>query len=96
MFNQLYCCPGGEPACRQAGLVDVMFFVYAIKSLTRNYIYVGLTNDLDRRLSQHNSGQNRTTKPYGPFEVLLVEYYSTRVEARSREKFLKAEVVRSF
>jgi putative endonuclease len=40
-------------------------------------------------LNQHNSGQNKTTKPYTPFQVLLVEEYSTRIEARVREKYLK-------
>jgi hypothetical protein len=44
--------PGGEPACRQAGLVDAssslkMYFVYAIKSIPRKYIYVGFTMDLE-------------------------------------------------
>jgi len=66
-----------------------MFFVYAIKSSIRNYIYVGLTNDFDRRFNEHNSGQNRTTKAYRPFELVVLEKFSTRIEARKREKFLK-------
>jgi len=73
-----------------------MFFVYAIKSLDRNYIYVGLTNDFDRRLNQHNSGQNRTTKAYLPFKVILVESYNTRPEARKREKYLKSGIGREY
>ncbi|HSI68873.1 MAG TPA: GIY-YIG nuclease family protein [Gillisia sp.] len=36
-----------------------MFIVYAISSLSRNYIYVGLTDNLDRRLNQHNTGKNK-------------------------------------
>ncbi len=66
-----------------------MFFVYAIKSSIRNYIYVGLTNDFDRRFNEHNSGQNMTTKAYRPFELVVLEKFSTRIEARKREKFLK-------
>ena len=73
-----------------------MFFVYAIKSLVRNYIYVGLTNDFDRRLNQHNSGQNRTTKAYLPFKVILVESYHTRPEARKREVYLKSGTGREY
>ncbi|TAM99842.1 MAG: hypothetical protein EPN39_05595 [Chitinophagaceae bacterium] len=45
-----------------------MFFVYALKSLSRNYIYVGMTNSLERRLKEHNEGRNKSTKPYRPFE----------------------------
>ena len=91
-------CPGGEPACRQAGLVDEveMFFVYAIKSLVRNYIYVGLTNNFERRIGEHNTGQNKTTKPYAPFKELLVEEFATRQEARSREKYLKSGIGKEY
>jgi putative endonuclease len=84
-----------KPACRQAGLVlagrkSEMVFVYAIKSLTRNYIYVGQTGNLERRLNEHNSGQNRTTKAYRPFELIFCEGFENRAEARVKEKFLKS------
>jgi len=65
-------------------------YVYAIKSLTRSYIYVGMSNNVERRLKQHNNGENRSTKPYAPFILILVEEYPSRSEARKREKFLKA------
>jgi putative endonuclease len=73
-----------------------MFIVYAIKSKVRNYIYVGLTNNFDRRLLEHNSGQNRTTKAYAPFVVMLVESYKTRPEARNREKYLKSGIGKEY
>ena len=66
-----------------------MFTVYAIKSLNRKYIYVGLTSCLRRRLSEHNKGNNKTTKAYRPFVVIHIELYGTRGEARKREKYLK-------
>ncbi len=66
-----------------------MYFTYAMKSLTRNYIYVGITDDIDRRLKQHNAGYNSSTKPYRPFVIFYTEQYETRVEARLREKYLK-------
>ncbi len=60
----------------------VVFYVYALRSLSRNYIYVGLTDNLDRRVMQHNSGLNPTTKPYCPFELIWSESFPTRNEAR--------------
>ncbi len=66
-----------------------MIYVYAIKSKLRNYIYVGLTADVERRVQQHNLGYERTTKPYVPFEIIYTEVFTTRQEARSREKYLK-------
>jgi putative endonuclease len=59
-----------------------MYYVYAIKSLVRNYIYVGLTNDIQRRVDQHNKGENRSTKAYKPFELIYKEEFETRIEAR--------------
>jgi putative endonuclease len=67
-----------------------MYYVYAIRSETRNYLYVGLTSDLDRRFNEHQAGHNRTTKPYCPFCLIHVETFSTRREARVREVYLKS------
>jgi putative endonuclease len=73
-----------------------MFYVYAISSEVKNYIYVGLTNDIERRLDEHNLGYNKTTKPYKPFKLILLEKYETRIEARSREKYLKSGIGKEF
>jgi putative endonuclease len=35
----------------------MMIIVYAIRSISRKYIYVGMTNDLKRRLEEHNKGE---------------------------------------
>jgi putative endonuclease len=67
-----------------------MFYIYAISSQLRNYIYVGLTNNIARRLEEHNKGYNKTTNPYRPFKLILTEDYKSRSEARVREKYLKS------
>ena len=73
-----------------------MFYVYAIKSTERTYIYVGLTDNLERRLSEHNSGKNKTTRPYRPFVLIHSEMFETRIEARQREKYLKSGIGKDF
>ena len=67
-----------------------VYFVYAIKSMVKEYIYVGMTNDLTRRLNQHNSGWNRSTKPYIPFNLIYQEQCASRAVARTREKYWKS------
>ncbi len=85
------------PAGRQVGRQkNKMYYVYVIKSKIRNYIYVGISNNIERRVSEHNSGKNKTTKPYRPFDILLTETYNTRMEARKREKYLKSGVGKEF
>lgn len=69
-----------------------MFFVYAISGISRNYIYVGLSDNVERRLSEYNSGSNKTTKPYILFELIITESFDTRIEGRAREKYLKSGI----
>ena len=67
-----------------------MYFVYALRSLSRNYIYVGLTDNLERRVHQHNNKLNRTTRAYAPFTLIWSKDFLTRIEARAMEKYLKS------
>ena len=73
-----------------------MYYVYVLVSEFRNYIYVGMTDNVERRIAFHNAGYNKTTKAYRPFGVLLIEEFSSRVEARDREKYLKSGVGKEF
>ena len=73
-----------------------MIFVYAIKSLSRNYIYVGMTNDLERRIAEHNNGENKSTKAYRPFKLIYSETFPDRISARAKEKYLKSGIGKEF
>ena len=67
-----------------------MYYVYALKSLKKFYIYVGISDNPRRRINQHNKGYNKTTRAYKPFKVILIEKFCSRIEARKREKYLKS------
>jgi putative endonuclease len=73
-----------------------MITVYVIKSLNKNFRYVGITNNLKKRLLQHSSGQTRSTKSYIPFKLIHTEEYDNYGQAREREKFLKSGVGRKY
>jgi len=73
-----------------------MFIVYAIKSVNRNYIYAGLTNDIERRFKEHQTGKNKTTAPYRPFVLIYKESLPNRMKAREREIYLKSGVGKEF
>ncbi len=81
---------------RQGFLFLSMFFVYALKSLNRNYIYIGMTSELEVRIKRHNEGKNRTTKPYSPFVLIYTKEFETRIEARKHEKYMKSGSGREF
>ncbi|MCB0739842.1 MAG: GIY-YIG nuclease family protein [Chitinophagaceae bacterium] len=85
------CLPSGR-----IGRQLKMIYVYAIRSLKRNYIYVGMSNNIERRIKEHNNGMNRSTKAYKPFELIYKEEYYSRSEARIREKYLKSGIGKEF
>ena len=55
-----------------------------------------MSDNTYNRINRHNKGWNKTTAPYSPFHTLLIERYSTRKEARDREKYLKSGIGREF
>ena len=67
-----------------------MYYVYVLRSLKDGNSYIGITDDLERRLKQHNSGSNASTKYRRPFEIIYKELTPDRITARRREKFLKS------
>ena len=50
-----------------------MFYTYVLKSKKDGKLYIGSTNDLKRRLTQHNSGEVKSTKPRIPFILIYYE-----------------------
>jgi len=66
-----------------------MFTVYAISSVTKGRIYIGQTNDVKKRLEEHNRGMVKSTKIDSPWEIVAIEEVRSRNEARWIEKCLK-------
>jgi putative endonuclease len=68
-----------------------MEYVYVLRSKKDKKFYIGLTNNLNRRLQQHNSGEVSSTKGRRPLELIFFESYIDRKEAAKRENFLNQE-----
>ena len=81
---------------RMESLSSFRFTVYAIKSNNRNYIYVGMTNNLERRLKEHDQRENKSTKAYAPFKLIYAEVFDSRSTARVKENYLKSGVGKAF
>jgi putative endonuclease len=66
------------------------FFVYILANRPRGVLYVGVTNDLARRLSEHRAKSAESfTAAYGVILLIHVEEYASILEARARENVLK-------
>lgn len=73
-----------------------MFWVYILTNKETGRFYIGSTNDLVRRLSQHKNGSTRTTKILGTSDLVYKEEFKTLEDARSREKKLKSYKSRKY
>ncbi|MGB0403942.1 MAG: GIY-YIG nuclease family protein [Salibacteraceae bacterium] len=78
---------GGGQVGRHIG---VMFFLYVLKSKNKKFRYVGISSNVERRFAEHNSGKSNSTRGFKPFDLIHVEKFQSRIEARTREKFLKS------
>jgi putative endonuclease len=72
------------------------FHTYILFSHSRNKFYIGSTNNLQRRLSEHNSGQNLSTKFGIPWNLIFSEEFLSKAEAIRLEKKIKKRGAKRF
>jgi len=65
------------------------WYTYVLESTTKDFLYVGSTNDILRRIVEHNEGLVQSTKAYLPFEVVAYVAVRTETKARELEKYFK-------
>ena len=66
-----------------------MYYVYLLKSQTKNITYIGFTRDLKQRIRRHQSGEVNSTRAYKPYKLVYYEAYLSPRDARKREIELK-------
>ncbi len=66
------------------------YYVYILKSCSKDRFYIGHTANLEKRLSQHNSGKVKSTKAFVPWEIVYFEKFSSKSDAFRREMKIKS------
>ncbi len=66
-----------------------MYYTYILQSKLNSEIYIGSTNNLQIRFSEHNKGKVNSTKRYMPWRLVYYEAFTIEKLARRREKKLK-------
>lgn len=68
-----------------------MTYVYLLQSKRfPKHRYVGKTNDLERRIPEHNAGKCASTQPYRPWELVVAIAFTNRHRALEFERYLKS------
>ena len=77
-------------------MMDKKYFTYVLRSLSSGKLYIGQTNNLEKRLLAHNKGFSPYTKGRGPWTMVYHEEFKTRSEAIKRERYFKTGKGRGF
>ncbi|MDH5767762.1 MAG: GIY-YIG nuclease family protein [Nitrospirota bacterium] len=67
-----------------------MYYVYILHSQQDNKFYTGYTNNLQRRIEEHEAGNVESTKNRRPLKLIYYEAYTEKEDAQNREVFLKS------
>ncbi len=65
------------------------FHVYVMRSRSTGRFYIGHTENLTKRIFEHNNNRTTSIKNRGPWELVHQEEYATRAEASRRERQIK-------
>ncbi len=67
-----------------------MYYVYILKSKKNAKLYKGFTNNLKRRIDEHNNGKSTFTSQNGKWELVYYEAFAKKEDAQREERFLKS------
>jgi putative endonuclease len=88
---------GSAPEAHPSFVGESSFmFVYVLKSESHGNRYIGQTDDIVKRLEEHNQGKCRYTSGRRPWKLIYQEQVGSRSEALKRESFLKSGQGRKF
>ena len=95
--NTSVCLPTGDVPkghlsygrCPEGTQNSNMYCVYILKSEKNSDIYIGSTENLEKRFKLHNDGEVRSTKAYRPWIILEFQTCGSRSKAVQLERFLK-------
>ena len=67
-----------------------MIYIYVLRSERDGRFYVGMSENVSRRVLEHNTGKTKSTKGFVPWKLFFSEEFPNRITARKREKYLKS------
>ncbi len=71
-------------------MAEERYWVYVLRNPAGRF-YIGVTSDVARRVSEHNTGQSKWTSKFGPWEVVWQRAPMPLTEARKLENRLKRQ-----
>jgi len=67
-----------------------MHYIYILHSNKLDKNYIGLTNNIERRIKQHKKGESKFTSATNDWKLIYYEVFLSKTDAELEEKFLKS------
>lgn len=67
-----------------------MYFVYLLQSSKDKSYYAGVTEDIEKRIKEHNSGFSKYSSTKRPYSLVWYCVFSDKKKAYNFERYLKA------
>jgi putative endonuclease len=80
----------GSRSKREKQSIMPNYQVYILRSLEHNRYYIGHSENVEKRVSEHNFGKVRSTKAYRPWKIIYTEKKENKKEAYAREMQIKS------
>lgn len=73
-----------------------MYYVYILQSSKSGILYYGYTEDLRKRLQEHNKGKSKFTKGHTPWKLVYYSAFVDKQKAKDFELYLKSGSGKAF
>ena len=70
--------------------MEKMYYAHILLNDAKTRTYTGVADDVNKRLTEHNAGGVKSSRPYRPYKIIHAEAFRTLSKARQREKFYKS------
>jgi putative endonuclease len=71
-------------------IAEKMYYLYILLNEAKTRTYTGVSDNVDERLKEHNSGKVKSSNPYRLYKVIHTESFATLSEAMQKEKYYKS------
>jgi len=85
-----------EVKLNEVGHTNLMHFVYVLEAIDEQHWYIGITDNVDRRLEEHNAGKSPYTSTIKQWRLKTYIAFKDRKRAEAFERYLKSHSGRAF
>ncbi|MGE0642859.1 MAG: GIY-YIG nuclease family protein [Nitrospira sp.] len=81
---------GSNPTLSATPQHENIYYLYILLNEAGTRTYTGVSDDIEKRLKEHNEGKVTSSRPYRPYKVIYTQAFTTLRETRQEERYYKS------